>query len=454
MEEVFAGYSAIRDICGKQKSKDGTYRRSALVLTLPCEEGTLLYHTLTGELLLRGADEPDSDIRQTLMERWFLVPEDFDERKHADEVRAVMELLQKPKTAITSYTILPTTECNARCFYCYEHGHKKTSMKEQTARDIADYISCHHKGEKVSFDWFGGEPLLNVKAIDLICETLQEKGVEFSSRIVSNGYLLNEELVKKACALWKLNHAQITLDGTRETYIRTKAYVSASEDPFERVLGNIALLLKAGVHVSIRLNMNEANYADLMELADQLGQRFAGEPELNVYAALLRDYEGDNLPFSDHDEAYQCFCSLESRLNELGFHVRPSLSRQYWSNFCMADNDGSVLILPDGTLAKCEHDLEKKSLGSIYSEELDRDTLAFYKTHRRGSSCGDCAVYGCCQVLKECHDDHGVCTNEKKKIERDKLIEMIRNSYQSWQEHKADPQQSEDESEEKKHEAC
>ena len=42
------------------------------------------------------------------------------------------------------------------------------------------------------------------KPIDIICQGLQEAGIEYSSTMVSNGYLLNAQTVEKAVNSWKL----------------------------------------------------------------------------------------------------------------------------------------------------------------------------------------------------------------------------------------------------------
>lgn len=69
------------------------------------------------------------------------------------EVRKLAKLLGDRKKKTKSYTILTTTDCNARCFYCYELGRSRIPMSEQTAHEIADYISA----PKVNIHWFGGE---------------------------------------------------------------------------------------------------------------------------------------------------------------------------------------------------------------------------------------------------------------------------------------------------------
>ncbi|MEI3172875.1 MAG: radical SAM protein [Lachnospiraceae bacterium] len=126
---------------------------------------------------------------------------------------------------ITSYTIFTTTDCNARCFYCYEMGRSRIPMSDETAHKAAAYIAAHCGGEKVHLHWFGGEPLFNKQVIDIICTDLAEKGIVYESMIISNGYLFDGATVEQAVSHWKLKNVQITLDGTEEIYNRSKAFI-------------------------------------------------------------------------------------------------------------------------------------------------------------------------------------------------------------------------------------
>ena len=98
-------------------------------------------------------------------------------------------------------------------------------MTEGMARRVADYIIHHYNGEKLTLHWFGGEPLYNKPVITQICLLLKEAGVEYSSQMISNGYLIDDEITREAKTLWNLKKIQITLDGTEKIYNQIKAYI-------------------------------------------------------------------------------------------------------------------------------------------------------------------------------------------------------------------------------------
>ena len=191
-------------IVGKQTRKDGTdYRLMHYVVKQEVEEGVLLYHTLTCALVLVTHEEARNlTTGDGLIEHWFLGPVGHNDKKFCKLVRSGAKMmLQRPK-GIRKYTVVTTTGCNARCAYCFEKGTKRVHMTAETAEKVARYI-ISHQGEykKVQIDWFGGEPLVNSKVMDLICTRLSEQQVDYFSYITTNGYLFSEKMVEKAVQL-------------------------------------------------------------------------------------------------------------------------------------------------------------------------------------------------------------------------------------------------------------
>ena len=94
-------------------------------------------------------------------------------------------------------------------------------MSQEVALKVAKYIA---QSDSIALNWFGGEPLYNIKAIGTITNYLIVHNKEFHSEMTTNGYLFNETVVKKAKELWNLTGVQITLDGTEKIYNKTKNY--------------------------------------------------------------------------------------------------------------------------------------------------------------------------------------------------------------------------------------
>lgn len=130
-------------ILGKARSAEHGLRWMHYVLAQPVEGGVLVFHTLTRALLLLTPEEyaaPDN--LPELRDGWFRVPQEMDDMKYADQVRFIRRTMWKEPEHITSYTIFTTTDCNARCFYCYEMGRSRIPMSAETAHKAAASIMC------------------------------------------------------------------------------------------------------------------------------------------------------------------------------------------------------------------------------------------------------------------------------------------------------------------------
>ena len=135
MTEILAPISAADKLCGKQAIRpEQPYRFNRHCISADCEDGKLLYHTLTGAICLVGGGESPELVRDELIKKWYMVPEDYDENKHADDLRRVAALIKPKARHKDHFTILTTTDCNARCRYCYELGRKRVSMTRETFR--------------------------------------------------------------------------------------------------------------------------------------------------------------------------------------------------------------------------------------------------------------------------------------------------------------------------------
>jgi len=431
MKTIPVNATAAAKLCGRQTSVAGKrYRMTRHCLQIPCANGTLLFHTLTERLILLESENEWETERDALIGDWFLVPEDHDENAHADSVRCVLQALHPRAKGVTKYTILTTTECNARCRYCYEMGMRRTSMSRETAADVAEYIVRRSAGQRVTLQWFGGEPLYHSESIDVICALLRARGVAYRSTMTSNGYYLDAEMLRRAVECWHLKAVQITLDGTKEVYQRVKAYIDEDGNSYERVLGNIALALDAGVEVYIRLNVDGRNANDIMNLCDELAERFRGIRGLYVAPALLGNYNGCVGAFTSDMDKAEKYLSIIRKVDSLGFARPETAVIGQKSNACKADNDACEIILPDGGISKCMHYLDKDIVGSIYGDSLDIEKVGSWKEETRLPDCSTCPFYPRCYLLKKCISTQMGCSEASRMIQvgriQDRILEMYR----------------------------
>ncbi len=377
------------------------------------DKETLVFNNLTKALILLNSTETQVmktldfskhlDFKIKLVEMLFLVEENFNEKQNADSIRSISKNLSSTND-ITCYTILPTTACNARCFYCYEAGTNFVTMDNYTAEAVSNYIINKSNGKDISIQWFGGEPLCNINAIDIICENLSKNKINFKSTMTTNGYNFDTDVVEKAVKKWHLQFVQITLDGLAETYNRVKNYKNNDKNAFGRIINNINLLSKAGIDVRIRLNMDYHNSDELYELAEYLHNELNFLDKISLYVMPL--YENVGFTKTVHteiekEELIDSCINLMNHFIKLGFSVRKYTRINSISEYaCQADNPSMVLILPNGDLGFCEHYLENDSFGTVYDYDVKKPFWCDYR--KPIDKCNTCALYPTCLMMEKC----------------------------------------------------
>lgn len=450
-ETLFPGDPRVRVLLGEQEiSPMAQYLRPCTYVTFRYVNGKyLLFHTLTRHALLLepwqidcflpGASIPAERLAEPelgkLYRDYFLLPEGFDELSLYRDVKDILRLKEELPEGIGSYVILPTTVCNARCFYCFEQGMKYHSMTDETVQDTVSYILSHcPENKKIHINWFGGEPLMGVPVIDRISAALQSAGIELQSDMISNGSLFTPELIERAIHDWKLTDVQITLDGLAEEYGRRKRYVSAAKDPFATVIGNIHSLLAAGIQVKIRLNLDLNNVGELFRCVDYLVKEFPGKEErekLHVYCHSLfgadcgiEETNTDLEPWVDQLNDY----ILRSGLPGGGEPLDLALKNTY----CMADRaEHAALIDAEGRLFACDAMPEELRYGDVTHGVTETERYRCLLEERELPP--ECL---CCAYLPECTDFRRCPNWEKPPRCRDHvekrvfrgLLEMLENA--------------------------
>lgn len=391
------------------------YRFMKYNLIKDVNEGKLIFNGLTRTLILLYNDEiPEiGNINKYpfLYKNYFLVPEDYDERSVVDKVR---NTIRKPIDDLylnnpQSFTILTTTKCNARCFYCYElHNKNKKHMTSETANKIADYIHTYAPMDiPISLNFFGGEPLYNQEVIDIIINKLIEYNRSFTSTFTTNGYLFTKELVIKAKNIWNTVNCQITIDGTENIYNKTKSYIYKNGgSPYKKVLNNIAILLNHGIFVNVRMNIDLYNADNLKELTISLHNRFGNHPNLGIYAWPIFEDETNVKSKEEHIKVFEKLKELEETFEKCGYYFGYYPENNMKVVQCMGDDGASVLIDPVGNLGTCEHFIDTHFWGHIDNPLVkDFEELNKWREYEPPIDiCDNCPIYPSCIRPSYCEE--------------------------------------------------
>lgn len=170
-------------------------------------------------------------------------------------------------TRSKNITFIVTEECQLRCRYCYlVHKNNKHVLKFETAKKAVDYILENRDlfGEEAAvIDFIGGEPLLEIKLIDRICDYFKQKAFMldhpwfdmYRLTITSNGLLYSDpevqQFIKKNREHLDLT---ITIDGTKRKHDLQRVFPDGSGS-YDKVAAQIPLYLSqfpsAGTKVTI-----------------------------------------------------------------------------------------------------------------------------------------------------------------------------------------------------------
>jgi radical SAM peptide maturase (CXXX-repeat target family) len=140
--------------------------------------------------------------------------------------------------SIRSITFQITEQCTLRCSYCYQIDKKESTMSIETARKCVDLLfQMYDEDNKEAFinkdtkaiilDFIGGEPLLNVKAIEYICDYFVSCCLKrnhpwlenFRISIISNGDLYFTDESQAFLEKWQdFLSFTITIDGPEEIH--------------------------------------------------------------------------------------------------------------------------------------------------------------------------------------------------------------------------------------------
>lgn len=426
----------------RPEPKQTIYRPMKFLLKKQVKDGLILYNIVTSEMILLDENEKSqfeclpavyNPKMNDLIDRHFIVEESLDENKSVRELRALINKIE-PSKRVTGFTVLPTTECNARCYYCFESDHKRCTLTAEMIPTLVNYIALKCKSEPIDITWFGGEPLVANKRISEICDGLKRKEVKFKSSMVSNGYLFDKELIQVAKTLWNLSSVQITIDGTEKEYNLTKSYINPKDNPYKRVLKNIEDLLENGISVNVRFNVTQRNALDLNSLIDELSERFGGTKGFSCYTHAI--YEGVGFEPLHYNEATRDYIDLQTiqldkKLREKKLLGNLAELPRLRTIHCMADNDSTRLIYPDGIVGKCENKSSLDGIGNINDDIVDKEKDRWYKVSEEKSECCNCCLYPNCINLVVCPET-GKCTSIRREWREERYLELLESIYEKY----------------------
>lgn len=312
-------------------------------------------------------------------------------------------------------TVLPTLNCNFKCWYCYE---------EHTARNISDkeceilLIFCknllnNNHLNSMTLDWFGGEPMLKFSDIIVpvssqVKQLCEKHNVAFYNMITTNGALISDKHLSDMEHI-ELNKFQITLDGGKEFHNRTR-FSKRHSDSYSCIVNNISTLVKflPNIDLTLRINCTPSNIESITSIIDS----FSNEIRDKIHVSLQ--------PIWQEVESLKAFSGKVTDItrcfHEAGFSVPSFTILPSTPNICYVENMLHYTIIPGLEVYKCTaRDFKKDSLnyiGNISDEGIfvsNDNILRYYcNSFFENSKCKECEVLpvcrgNCIQKCVECN---------------------------------------------------
>jgi sulfatase maturation enzyme AslB (radical SAM superfamily) len=375
-----------------------------------------------------------------MVQNWFFVEKNHDEKEYTQNLKRILISLRKrEKLGYSKFEILTTTRCNANCYYCYERGFEQLTMSKNVAQQVVNFISTSKVNTNPNIRWFGGEPLMNISAINTIADGLKDKNIPFSSAIISNGYLFTDKIIETAKRKWNLDNVRITIDGGEETHNRIKQFRGKDKSPFEVILQNISKLLKSNITVTIRLNIEKHNVDEINKVAEMLYSRFGMVKGLDFMIRTLNNTRALNTIESvgyTRREILNQVMEIKNYLFDNGYNINSRKLSGVTPNNCIADSGRYVLIKPNGNIGFCPENFDEINLGSIFDHNSVRPFQPIGLPEQcleKKDICGDCPLYVSCYISKLCPvTKKSICDEEQKKMVLNDLELSIKEEYRNY----------------------
>jgi uncharacterized protein len=309
-------------------------------------------------------------------------------------------------------TVLTTYACNFRCVYCFEESVKDDVFLDKETGDLIIKWLIN-RAERKNFKriflvYYGGEPLLNIRPIyDIswhLTEWAQKKGAEFGFGIITNGSLINPDLVDKFLTVG-LKEVRVTIDGDRQAHDKKRPFADGRPS-FDLIMGNVKSIIDR-VKVRIVGNFDRENFASIPGFLDYLEEEGLLHKLSKIDFLPLAPRLGpkDNPGAIELAECLS-FVGKDGLFNEVLAVKKELMRRRLKVNTGLAINacslimqDAGVTIDPKGLIYKCNVlvGYPEFSIGNVADFELNSRCREFLDIDAWNKCPRDCPYIPMCQ---------------------------------------------------------
>jgi len=294
--------------------------------------------------------------------------------------------------------------CNLRCSHCYQQDYKFEEFEEEKLLQIAHVLeNTMEKWQRKSrISLTGGEPFLRKDLLLKLLDFFEASNPFYRVGILTNGTLIDEEIIRQMKPFSKLQEIQVSLDGAgpdSHDAIRGKG-------SFFKAIDGLKLLKKKGFTCSIMFTLHKQNQEEVQGIIDL--SLNLGIDYLTIERMVPRGKEDMAAFFLEPEELKQIYEAIYRRKLEVEKKgkLKIRVSRPLWGlidknlgGFCPAGFT-SLALLHDGTVLPCRR-LEIP-IGNILDDGLYKiwyTSEVLWKLRNKKKPGGKCST---CELLGNC----------------------------------------------------
>lgn len=319
-------------------------------------KGMICYNTITENICLMSPHVYDAlnsgnfstindSIIENLRELNFIISSEI------NEFEILQEEYEDSLTTKEFYlTLLPSLDCNVKCWYCFEKLKRGSKFEKETPNAILNFVRNIFQNsdiEHLRIELFGGEPLLYFEEevyplLKRIWNYVHSIGKKVSIFIVTNALCIEKHMFPLFESIGA--NFQISIDGHRDRHNKVKKLTDKSIETYQRVMNTILDLTEYyDIYITLRINFDDEALVRLTEVIDDL--KAVNRKKIGIHLERIwqtrakRDTEG-NL-----HKVINAFQANGFRISYMNFFRR--------SHSCKVSKRNQAVISYNGLVYKC-----------------------------------------------------------------------------------------------------
>ena len=291
-----------------------------------------------------------------------------------------------------------TNKCNLECNYCYG-GFKKTGRKFWKTEDLKVLFDDFAKIGCMILELTGGEPLLHPEFNEILLLSLKKFEVV---NILTNGVLLNDQIIDIIAENKKRIGIQISIDGSTE---ETNYKVRGVKNTFEKTLQAIRQLRNKGIYYKIAYITTTDNIHEIPAICEL----FRKEKINNLLISKATGFgracsQKDCLVSNENDDFAKIVNTMVKEytdvINEVhyqDFFTLPVIDRNCGAGWKLFS------ISAEGNIGSCAILGKNGYIGNVLNQSIHKilelpicELYSNFSIQRNEESCIECSYYNYC----------------------------------------------------------